>query len=132
MPGSSNALAICRRMGLAEDVLDKAVSYLSEGGRAFENIVRSAEDSRVQAEQLVAENSSLKRELEQKIAEEDEKIKALEKERAKLFNTAKAESRRIINERAAEAEELLAGIEDIFKKEEITESDLIKARTMKK
>ena len=131
MPGSSNALAICRRMGLAEDVLDKAVSYLSEGGRAFENIVRSAEDSRVQAEQLVAENSSLKRELEQKIAEEDEKIKALEKERAKLFNTAKAESRRIINERAAEAEELLAGIEDIFKKEEITESDLIKARTMK-
>ena len=118
-------------MGLAEDVLDKAVSYLSEGGRAFENIVRSAEDSRVQAEQLVAENSALKRELEQKIAEEDEKIKALEKERAKLFNTAKAESRRIINERAAEAEELLAGIEDIFKKEEITESDLIKARTMK-
>ena len=46
MPGSSNALAICRRMGLDEGVLEKAVSYLSEGGRAFENIVRSAEDSR--------------------------------------------------------------------------------------
>ena len=56
---------------------------------------------------------------------------ALERERAKLFNNARAESRRIINERSAEAEELLAEIEEIFKKEEITESDLIKARTLK-
>ena len=44
-------------MGLPEDVLDKAVSYLSEGGRTFENIVRSAEDSRVKAEQIAAENA---------------------------------------------------------------------------
>ncbi len=131
MPGSSNALAICRRMGLPEDVLENAISYLSEGSRAFENIVRSAEDSRVRAEQLVAENEALKLELKGKIAKADERAAALERERTKLFNNARAESRRIINERSAEAEELLAEIEDIFKKAEITETDLIKARTVK-
>lgn len=131
MPGSSNALAICRRMGLPEDVLDSAVSYLSEGGRAFENIVRSAEESRVKAEQLVTENEQLKSELKRKIAESDAKAQSLDNERAKLFNNARAESRRIVNERAAEAEEMLAEIEDIFKKEEISEADLIKARTLK-
>ena len=131
MPGSSNALAICRRMGLPEDVLDKAVSYLSEGGRTFENIVRSAEDSRVKAEQIAAENEVLRAELKEKIALAQSRADALERERAKLFNNARAESRRIINERSAEAEELLAEIEEIFKKEEITESDLIKARTLK-
>ena len=131
MPGSSNALAICRRMGLPEDILQSALGYLSEGGRAFENIVRSAEDSRVMAEQLVAENEALKNRLSERIAEENRRIDALEREREKLFNTARAESRRIINERAAEAEQLLAEIEDIFKKEEISESDLIKARTLK-
>ena len=131
MPGSSNALAICRRMGLAQDVLDKAVSYLSEGGRAFENIVRSAEESRVRADSLAAENQALQSELKSKIALADARAAALEKERAKLLSGAKAESRRIINERAAEAESLLAQIEDIFKKEEISESDLIKARTLK-
>lgn len=131
MPGSSNALAICRRMGLDEGVLEKAVSYLSEGGRAFENIVRSAEDSRVKAEQLVAENERLRANLKDEIAETEKRAAALERERAKLLAGAKAESRRLINERAAEAEELLSEIEDIFKKEEISESDLIKARTLK-
>lgn len=131
MPGSSNALAICRRMGLDEGVLEKAVSYLSEGGRAFENIVRSAEDSRVKAEQLVAENERLRAKLKGEIAETEKRADALERERAKLLAGAKAESRRLINERAAEAEELLSEIEDIFKKEEISESDLIKARTLK-
>lgn len=131
MPGSSNALAICRRMGLDEGVLEKAVSYLSEGGRAFENIVRSAEDSRVKAEQLVAENEQLRAKLKDEIAETEKRADALERERAKLLAGAKAESRRLINERAAEAEELLSEIEDIFKKEEISESDLIKARTLK-
>lgn len=131
MPGSSNALAICRRMGLDEGVLEKAVSYLSEGGRAFENIVRSAEDSRVKAEQLVAENERLRAKLKDEIAETEKRADALERERAKLLAGAKAESRRLINERAAEAEELLSEIEDIFKKEEISENDLIKARTLK-
>ena len=131
MPGSSNALAICRRMGLDEGVLEKAVSYLSEGGRAFENIVRSAEDSRVKAEQLVAENEQLRAKLKDEIAETEKRADALQRERAKLLAGAKAESRRLINERAAEAEELLSEIEDIFKKEEISESDLIKARTLK-
>ena len=45
--------------------------------------------------------------------------------------SARAESRRIINERTARAEELLDEIEGIFKKEEISQTDLIRARTLK-
>ena len=55
----------------------------------------------------------------------------MQKEREKLFLTAKVESRRIVNERTGRAEELLAGIEEIAKKSEITEADLIRARTLK-
>ena len=131
MPGSSNALAICRRMGLPDDVLRSAVSYLSEGGRAFENIVRRAEESRVNADRLVAENEKLKAELKEKIALADARAQALDRERAKLLGNAKAESRRIINERAAEAEEMLSEIENIFKRSELSEADLIRARTLK-
>ena len=131
MPGSSNALAICRRMGLDEEVLESAVSYLSEGGRAFENIVRSAEQSRVRADELARENAALGAELKAKIAKVQEQAELLEKERKKLLTTAKAESRRIVGERTARAEELLAEIENIFKKEEISESELIRARTLK-
>lgn len=44
---------------------------------------------------------------------------------------ARVESRRIVNERTEQAEELLAQIEEIAKSRELTESDLIRARTLK-
>ena len=131
LPGSSNALAISRRLGLKESILDDALSNLSEGAQAFENIVRSAEESRIKAEEELRSTNLLKAEWERKVKELDEEREKLKKEKEKLFSSAKAESRRIINERTADAEELLGEIEDIFAKESISEGDLIKARTLK-
>jgi DNA mismatch repair protein MutS2 len=48
-----------------------------------------------------------------------------------LFKQAKEQSRKIITERTAEAEEILEEIEEIFKKESISQADLIYARTLK-
>lgn len=67
----------------------------------------------------------------EKIKTLDDEREKLQKEKEKLFTSAKAESRRIINERTAEAEELLEEIEKIFEKENISEADLIQARTLK-
>ena len=131
LPGSSNALAISRRLGLKEEILADALGNLSEGAQTFENIVRSAEDSRIAAEEALKETNRLKAEWQEKIRLLDEERNRLQKEKEKLFTSAKAESRRIINERTAEAEELLGEIEEIFSKENISEADLIKARTLK-
>lgn len=131
LPGSSNALAISRRLGLKEEILADAMSNLSEGAQSFENIVRSAEESRIKADEALSEADRLKSEWREKIRLLDEERSKLQKEKEKLFTSAKAESRRIINERTAEAEELLGEIEEIFAKETLSESDLIKARTLK-
>ena len=131
LPGASNALAICRRLGMDGDILDRAVTFLSEGGRAFENIVRRAEESRVEADKRLEEANTLQAQVKQKLAEVNRQIDSLNKQREKLAATARAESRRIINERTAQAEELLGEMEELFKKEELSQSDLIKARTLK-
>lgn len=131
LAGTSNALAISRRLGMNKDILDRAVSYLSDGGRAFENILRSAEESRVEAQKKFALAQSLELEWNGKLKELNARIDALNKEREKLNVNARAESRRIVNERTAEAERLLAEMEGLFKKSELTESDLIAARTLK-
>ena len=131
LPGSSNALAISRRLGLKEEILEDAMSHLSEGAQTFENIVRSAEESRIRAEEVRRESETLKAEWSEKVRALDEEREKLRKEREKLTLTARAESRRIINERTAQAEELLGEIEKIFEKETVTESDLIRARTLK-
>ena len=131
LPGSSNALAISRRLGLKESILQDALSNLSEGVQKFEHIVRSAEESRIKADELLKECNKMKAEWQEKLRALEIEREKLQKEKDKLYASAKAEARRVINERAAEAEELLAQIEEIFAKETITEADLIHARTLK-
>lgn len=131
VPGSSNAIAISRRLGLSEEILRDAVSNLSEGARKFENIVRTAEQSRIEAEEAKRQAERLRAEWEQKLSDVNAEREKLKKEREKLYLSAKVESRRIVNERAEEAEELLKEIENIAAKNELTPADLIRARTLK-
>ena len=131
LPGSSNALAISRRLGLSEEILSRALANLSDDGRKFENIVRSAEESRIKADEALAESNALKLQWQEKLKSLQADKQRLEKEREKLQAGARAETRRIVNERTAKAEEVLSAIEEIFAKENLSQADLIKARTLK-
>lgn len=131
LPGSSNALAISRRLGLKESILQDALSNLSEDAQKFENIVRMAEESRIQAEETHKQANRLRAEWQEKLQELEKERDKLKREKEKLFTSAKAESRRIIHERTADAEEILREIEEIFARENISQADLIKARTLK-
>ncbi len=131
LPGPSNALLICSRLGLSEDIIEEARGHLSDGARAFEHTVRAAEESRVRSEALLSETEELKKEWEVRLSALEKEEAQLKKEREKLQLTSRAEAKRIVAARTAEAEELLAQIEDIFKKEFVEEGDLIKARTLK-
>jgi DNA mismatch repair protein MutS2 len=131
LPGSSNALGISRRLGLKESILQDALANLSQDAQRFENIVRTAEESRILAEETLQETNRLKSEWQEKLRKLEEEREKLQREKEKLGTSAKAEARRIINERTASAEELLQEIEEIFAKESVTEADLIKARTLK-
>lgn len=131
LPGASNALAISRRLGMDEELLNDAISYLSEGARSFENVVRRAEESRIEAERKLSEAASIKKELVNKLQEVNAKIDELNREKERIARSARTESRRIISERTAKAEGILEEMEGIYRKEQITEHDLIHARTLK-
>ncbi len=131
LPGASCALAIARRLGMSSDILEQADLYLSDGARSFENVVRRAEESRIEAESKLAEISQIEREWKVKLDKVNEQINELNREKEKINRSARTESRRIIADRTEKAEEMLAEIEQLFKKEELTEADLIAARTLK-
>lgn len=131
LPGASNALAISKRLGMSEEILRAAESYLSDGARNFENVVRRAEDSRIEAENKLAEVNAMQREWQEKLEKVNAQIDELNREKEKINRSARSESRRIIAECTEQAEEILAEIEEIFKKEELKEADLIAARTLK-
>lgn len=131
LAGASNALAICRRLGLNADILKNAESYLSDEGRAYDNILKRAEESRVQAQAAYERASALEQTWAEKTKEADKLIETLEKEKRSLNANARAETRRIINSRTERAEQLLGELEQIFAKEEISQTDLIRVRTLK-
>ena len=131
VPGSSNAIAISRRLGLAEEILEDALANLSEGGRRFENVLRAAEKSRIEADEAKTEAERLRAEWQSRLAETETERERLAKEREKLARTARAETRRAVNERAARAEELLGELEKLAKLQEPTQADLIRARTLR-
>ena len=131
IPGSSNALGISRRLGLRESILNDAILNLSSDVQRYENIVRNAEESRLKAEEVLKESNRLKAEWQEKLLLLETDRERLQKEKEKLYASAKAESRRIIRERTNDAEELIGEIEKIFEKQTLSESDLIKAHTLK-
>ena len=130
-PGSSNALLICTRLGLPAETVEEAKSYLSEGARSFAETLRAAEESRIRTEETMRSAEALRRDWESRLAalgKEEEKFRA---ERERFLTSAKAEARRIVASRTEEAEELLAEMEEIFRKENFSEADLIRARTIR-
>lgn len=131
MPGASNALFICSKLGLPEEVIQEARSHLSLGAQAFDHTVRAAEESRIRADAAREEAEAIRREWQEKLTALEKEEAAFKKEREKFLLTSRAEARRAILSRTAEAEELVAEIEEIFKKEQLSEADLIRARTLR-
>ncbi|HIZ24693.1 MAG TPA: endonuclease MutS2, partial [Candidatus Gallimonas intestinigallinarum] len=130
-PGSSNALLICTRLGLPAQTIEEARGYLSEGARSFEHTLRAAEESRVQTEAAMQAARKQQREWEQRLSELGKEEEKFRRERERFLASSKAEARRIVAERTADAEELLVEMEKIFEKQNYSEADLIRARTLK-
>lgn len=131
MPGSSNAIEISKRLGLTEDIANKAYSFLSGNKVSFEKVLKEAEKSRQEALELKTKLELLKIEEDKKLKEINEERQKLELEKEKFYAKAKAESRRIVSEKLEEADEIINEIKILFDKEELTGGDLIKARTLR-
>ena len=129
-PGSSNAIEIATRLGLSEDITKRATSLMSDGKVAFDNVIKEAEKTRRRAEEELSELDSLKKTAEEELKNILSEKEKLQSDRARLFEKAKADSRRLVNERVEEADELVSEIKSILDKAEIDGGDIIRARTL--
>ncbi len=131
VPGSSNAIEISKKLGLASEIAENAVGFLSDRKINFDTVLKRAEQTRLAAERERDELTKLL--AEQKIALKEAQMERAELAAAKnkLLAGAKVESRRLVSERMEEAEELVAKIKKILEKDELDGGDLIAARTLK-
>ncbi|MBP5193688.1 MAG: endonuclease MutS2 [Clostridia bacterium] len=131
MPGSSNAIEISKRLGLGGEIADSAYGLLTENKISFENVLREAEKTRQEAESIRSEYYLLKREAAEELDSLRNDRAKFDAERQRFSQGVRAETRKIVNEKAEEAEEIIEEIKEIMKKSELDGGDIIRARTLK-
>ncbi len=116
IPGKSNAFAISKRLGLAEEIIEGAKNIITDDEARFEDVITDLEISKKsvsyeqqRAEQYRKEAENLKKDVEklkESIAKEKEHILGKAREEAKtVYIQAKEEADRIIKEMNKQAKE---------------------------
>lgn len=131
LPGTSNAIEISKMLGLDENITSRAFDLLGTEKVGFENVLKEAEKTRRECEESKIEIDALKQKERDVLAEIEKERARLNEEKEKFYAKAKSESRKIVNEKLEEADEIINEIKVLFDKEELTSGDLIKARTLR-
>ena len=107
VPGKSNAFAISKRLGLQEDILERAKEFLSQEEIQFEDILMSIEKNRSETEKERMKAESYRREIEGLKKELEDQRHRIADQKEKLLREAKEEARRLLLDTKQEADEML-------------------------
>ena len=103
IPGKSNAFAICRKLGLSEDILKEANDLVGKSDKDFEDVISQLEQQRQQMESARREAERLKQETAKIKQQSEEYNLQLQKEKDKAMEAARREAQGIIEEARAAA-----------------------------
>ena len=130
--GSSNALAIAKKLGLSDEIIENAKSKISVEKRQFDNVLTAAEKTRMKAAELVSEASIDRENAAKALKDAEIEKKRIEEKREKLDESIRKETKRLIENSVEEANDILEQIKEILSKPQVEDKDLFEARKLKK
>ena len=130
--GSSNALAIAKKLGLSDEIIENAKSKISVEKRQFDNVLTAAEKTRMKAAELVSEASIDRENAAKALKDAEIEKKRIEEKREKLDESIRKETKRLIENSVEEANDILEQIKEILNKPQVEDKDLFAARKLKK
>ncbi len=130
--GSSNALAIAKKLGLNENIINSAKSKISLEKRSFDNVLTAAEQTRMKAQELVSEASIDRENAAKALLDAENEKKRIAEKREKLDENIRKETKRLIEDSVEEANDLIDRIKEILAKPQVEDKDLFEARKLKK
>ena len=103
IPGKSNAFAISRKLGLAEEILKEADDLVDKSDKDFEDVLAQLEQQRQQMESARQEAERLRQETAKIKQQSEEYHEQLRREKEKAMESARREAQHIIEEARAAA-----------------------------
>jgi len=113
MPGKSNAFEISRKLGLDDNIIEKAKGFLESTNIEFEDILEKIKINLTETENDKKEIVLIKNEvqkLKEKLSEKNEK---LEESRNKVLRGAREEAKRILTVAKKESDEIIKELRSI-------------------
>ena len=127
VPGRSNAFAISKRLGLTDEIIERARYFLKGEDIKFEELLSDIQKNRTEAEK--------ERDLAERARNDIERIKAVsleakkktENERETIMNQARQEARKILLDAKRESDEIMERLKELEKnhKQVIQEHEMI-------
>ena len=105
IPGKSNAFAISRRLGLAEEIIKEAADLVGKNDKDFEDVLNQLETQRQQMENARIETERLRNETEKIKSSSEAYSQQIQIEQDRILEAARLEAQAIIEDarRAANA-----------------------------
>ena len=113
IPGKSNAFEISKRLGLSEEVINRAKNNISSDNLEFEDLIRDLQEKSILASRDAREAKRIKLEAKKIKSKYEEKLKKLEDVREKAYIEAKREAKNIIASAKDEADEILKAMREL-------------------
>ncbi len=107
VPGSSNAFAISRKLGLPEEVIESARARVDENAESFDRLLSDLQESRKRAEEQSAQMESARAEAEGLRDALKKSRDKLDAERDRILEKANLEAREILKEAKQTADETI-------------------------
>ncbi len=114
VPGKSNAFAISKRLGLSDDIIDRAREFIDGENTRFEDVITSLEQHRAKAqEELDAASEAKAQSLAQRQEAEKERSR-IKAQREKILNDARRDAKKIYEQAKSEADAIVKKMQKLF------------------
>ncbi|MFD5849295.1 endonuclease MutS2 [Cytobacillus pseudoceanisediminis] len=130
VPGRSNAFEISKRLGLKDQVIETARSYIGADTNQVENMIASLEESRRQAEADMEEANDFLKSAEKLHKDLQKQMAEFYEEKDAMHEKAAERAEDIVEKAKAEAEEIIRDLRKMRmeKHAEVKEHELIEAK----
>lgn len=128
VPGRSNAFEISRRLGLSEQVIDKARSHVGTDAESVESMINELEAAKQRAEQLEKELIVKRHDLEAEQAAFEAKLIDFERERDTMYGEAEARAEKAVEQAKRQANEVIDRLKKLREEGIVKEHEIIAAK----
>ena len=128
VPGRSNAFEISRRLGLSEQVIDKARSHVGTDAESVESMINELEAAKQRAEQLEKELIVKRHDLAEEQAAFEAKMTEFERERDVMYGEAEARAEKAVEQAKRQANEVIDRLKKLREEGIVKEHEIIAAK----